>query len=89
MSLVPATSAPFNAQAEPTLQQQAAAQLAHALTSASLDRELVRLQPLIDDAYAQLRDAHEAQVAAAATCEELRCEVRALHRAVLLPAPPR
>jgi hypothetical protein len=60
MSLPHAASpAPFpqlHARADAALEQQAARQLSEALTSASLDRELARLQPLISDLHAQLRD---------------------------------
>jgi hypothetical protein len=53
----------------------AALQLADALASATLDRELSRLQPLISDIHTQMALAQDSQSSSSASCARLQGEV--------------
>jgi hypothetical protein len=76
MSSEPATAATeLNTRASDSVAHDAALQLADALASATLDRELSRLQPLISDIHSQMALAQESQVSSSASCGQLQGEV--------------
>jgi hypothetical protein len=71
-----AAAAPLlHMRASESVAHDAALQLADALASATLDRELSRLQPMISEMHTQLAHAQESQSASSASCVQLQSEV--------------
>ena len=70
-----AAATQLNTRVSDSVAHDAALQLADALASATLDRELSRLQPLISDIHTQMALAQESQLSSAASCGQLQAEV--------------